>query len=65
MEVNRSNIYYKPLGESAKNLSIMRLMDKHCLGNPTEGVLHKNQGLIYWIRVNIFNNKFVSLNMLT
>ena len=43
----------------------MRLMDKHCLGNPTEGVLHKNQGLIYWIRVNIFNNKFVSLNMLT
>ena len=39
MEVNRSNMYYKPLGESAENLSIMRLMDEHCLGNPTEGVL--------------------------
>ena len=46
MEVNRSNIYYKPLGESAENLSIMRLMDEHCLGNPTEGVLQVQDYLL-------------------
>ena len=46
MEVNRSNMYYKPLGESAENLSIMRLMDEHCLGNPTEGVLQVQDYLL-------------------
>ena len=27
MEVNRSNIYYTPKGESEENLAIMRIMD--------------------------------------
>ena len=28
MEVNRSNIYYTPKGESEENLAIMRIMDE-------------------------------------
>lgn len=37
--VNRSTVYYKPVGESEENLKIMRLMDEHYLDHPTEGVL--------------------------
>lgn len=37
--VNRSTVYYKPVGESEENLQIMRLMDEHYLDHPTEGVL--------------------------
>jgi len=39
LEVNRSNTYYEPVGESEENLEIMRLMDEHHLEHPTEGVL--------------------------
>lgn len=37
--VNRSSVYYEPLGESQENLQLMRLMDEHHLEHPTEGVL--------------------------
>jgi putative transposase len=39
LEINRSNVYYEPVGESEENLQIMRLMDEHYLKHPTEGVL--------------------------
>lgn len=37
--VNRSTLYYEPVGESKENLSLMRLMDEHFLDHPTHGVL--------------------------
>lgn len=37
--INRSSVYYKPLGESAENLRIMRLIDEYHLNHPTYGVL--------------------------
>jgi len=37
--INRSSIYYDPVGESDENLRIMRLMDQEHLDHPTHGVL--------------------------
>jgi len=37
--LNRSNLYYEPLGESEENLKVMRLMDEEFLKYPTHGVL--------------------------
>ena len=37
--INRSSIYYEPLGESVENLKIMRLIDEEFLNHPTHGVL--------------------------
>jgi len=37
--VNRSMVYYEPIGESEENMAIMRLMDEHYLDHPTHGVL--------------------------
>lgn len=39
MEINRSSLYYKPLGESAKNIDLMGMMDKLFLDDPTLGVI--------------------------
>jgi putative transposase len=39
LSVNRSSIYYAPVGESEENLEIMRKIDEHYLDHPTEGVL--------------------------
>ncbi len=39
LSIHRSNLYYKKVGESAENLEIMQLMDKHNLEHPTHGVL--------------------------
>jgi putative transposase len=39
LELQRSNVYYKPVGESQENLELMRLMDEHYLDHPTHGVL--------------------------
>ena len=39
VEINRGNIYYQAVGESAENLQFMRLMDEHYLDHPTYGVL--------------------------
>jgi len=46
MEVNRSNIYYTPKGESEENLAIMRIMDEHYLDCQTEGVLRVQDYLL-------------------
>src|SRR5690554_8028695 len=39
LEINRSSLYYKPLGESAENLSIMKLIDRIHTEHPSFGVL--------------------------
>lgn len=39
MNIGRSTLYYKPIGESQENLEMMRLMDEHILDEPTAGVL--------------------------
>ena len=53
LEINRSTVYYKPVGESEENLKIMRLMDEHYLDHPTEGVLQMQDFLfLYGFFVN-------------
>jgi putative transposase len=39
LEVGRSSLYYRPLGESAANLDLMDKMDKLFLDDPTLGVI--------------------------
>jgi putative transposase len=39
LDINRSTVYYNPKGEREENLSIMQIMDKHILEEPTAGVL--------------------------
>lgn len=39
MNISRSSLYYKPLGEKPENIEIMQVMDKHILEEPTAGVL--------------------------
>ena len=39
LSVNRSSLYYAPVGESEENLEIMRKIDEHYLDHPTEGVI--------------------------
>jgi len=39
LEIPRSTLYYKPIGESPENLEIMQKMDKHHIEHPTCGVL--------------------------
>lgn len=38
LKISRTQIYYTPQPESAENLEIMRLMDKHNIDHPDEGV---------------------------
>lgn len=39
LSVNRSSLYYAPVGESEESLEIVRQIDEHYLDHPTEGVL--------------------------
>jgi putative transposase len=39
LSVNRSRLYYKPVGEKPENIKMMEIMDKHLTDHPTEGVL--------------------------
>ena len=39
LDLPRSTYYYQPKGESDENLTIMKLMDKHIMEEPTAGVL--------------------------
>lgn len=36
--LNRSSLYYRPLGEKPENLKLMRLMDEHAMKEPAEGI---------------------------
>jgi len=44
--IYRSGLYYSPVGETAENLEIMRIMDEHYLKHPTEGVLRMQDMLL-------------------
>lgn len=46
LEINRSNLYYAPIGESMENLLMMRLMDEIYLENPTYGILRMQDELL-------------------
>jgi putative transposase len=39
LTVTRGQLYYAPKEERPENLEIMRIMDKHLIDHPTEGVL--------------------------
>jgi len=39
LTVTRGRMYYAPEEERSENLEIMRIMDKHMIDHPTEGVL--------------------------
>src|SRR5690554_4820050 len=45
LSVNRSSLYYKPMGESKQNLSVMRLMDEILMEDPSYGVLRMQDEL--------------------
>jgi putative transposase len=44
--VSRSNLYYKEVGESEKNLLMMRQMDEEFLDHPTHGVIQMQDFLL-------------------
>ena len=46
LNVNRRNVYKKALGESDKNLKIMRKLDVNYLDHPTNGVLQMQDYLM-------------------
>lgn len=55
LSVPRGRVYYKPVGESAENLHLMRLLDKLHLEDPTLGVLGmqdelRDRGLNYNVK---------------
>jgi putative transposase len=39
LEINRSSLYYKPVGETSQNVQLMHLMDRLFTEDPTLGVL--------------------------
>ena len=43
--IHKSGIYYKPKGESALNLELMRLIDEHYLEHPYKGALRMHTWL--------------------
>jgi putative transposase len=43
--VNRSGLYYQPVGESKENLRLMRLLDEQYTRTPYYGVLRMTAGL--------------------
>jgi len=54
LSVHRSNLYYKPIGESKENLLLMRKMDELFLEDPTLGVIGMQDELDelgYWYNV--------------
>jgi len=53
VEISRSTVYYKPVGESQENLQIMRLMDEEFHKYPTHGVIQMQDFLFALLfRVN-------------
>lgn len=46
LDINRSSLYYQPLGESEENLLLMRLLDEQYTETPYYGVL-RMQAYLY------------------
>ncbi|MCF0075636.1 hypothetical protein LZD49_34510, partial [Dyadobacter sp. CY261] len=44
LNINRSQLYYRPAGEKEENLTLMETMDKIFLSDPTLGVLGMQPG---------------------
>ncbi|MDZ7607403.1 MAG: hypothetical protein U5K79_17865 [Cyclobacteriaceae bacterium] len=44
LEINRSSLYYRPVGESEENLQLMAEMDKLYTEDPTLGVIGMQDG---------------------
>ena len=47
LTVNRSRLYFKPVGEKMENITMMRIMDEHLINHPTEGVIT----MVYLLRL--------------
>lgn len=48
LDIHRSTYYYKPRGESALNLELMRLMDEHYIDHPYKGA----ERMYIWLRMD-------------
>ena len=46
LEINRSNLYYKPLGKIYLNLDLMKMLNVHFLDHPTYGVFQMQDYLL-------------------
>lgn len=46
LAVHRSRLYYKPVEEKPENIKLMRIMDKHLIQHPTEGV----KSMVYMLK---------------
>lgn len=54
LSICRSALYYKPIGETAYNLELMRLMDEHYLKHPSAGVITMQdylRSLDHWVNI--------------
>lgn len=49
LEIHRSGLYYTPVGETAFNLELMELIDKHFMECPWEGALRVTD----WLRMDM------------
>jgi len=47
LEIHKSGLYYQPMGESALNLALMRLIDEHYLEHPYKGARRMHIWLKY------------------
>lgn len=56
VDLHRSGLYYKPSGETALNLELMRLIDEHYLEHPYKGARRMH----VWLKYDMFYQ--VSLN---
>jgi len=59
MDLNRTSVYYQPVGESDENLHLMEPMDNEYFKHPTHGVLQMqdfliSQGLTIVLTVSFF-----------
>jgi putative transposase len=52
LDVSRTSLYYESKGEKPENLEMMKIMDKHLLCHPTEGVIYgisaEQSGICSW-----------------
>jgi putative transposase len=61
LEICRSSVYYKTMGESPENLELMRLLDEHYLDHPTYGILQMQDFLFFldfWSIISGFADYF-------
>jgi putative transposase len=57
LSVSRSTLYYEPIGESALNLQLMRLMDEHYLEHSYKGTRRMHVWLTKDLGYNVSRNR--------